>query len=63
MSEDTRYARTVQALARASVMHHRRREEQLERILADTVTLVHKNCKCRVCKHLRALARELEEGR
>ena len=59
MGDDTRYARTVQALARQSVLHHRRREEQLERILADVLTLPHKNCRCRVCKHLRHLASEL----
>lgn len=62
MGDDTRYARNVQALARQSVMHHRRREEELERILADLLTMPHKNCKCRVCKHLRHLARELEDN-
>jgi hypothetical protein len=61
MSEDNRYARNVQALARQSVIHHRRREEELERILADALALPSKGCKCRTCKHLRALARELAE--
>lgn len=60
MSDEMRYARTIQALARQSVLHHRRREEELERILADVLTLPHRNCKCRVCKHLRQLAHELE---
>jgi hypothetical protein len=63
MADENRYARTVQALARQSVIHHRRREEELERILADLLTMPHKNCKCRVCKHLRHLARELQDDR
>jgi hypothetical protein len=59
MSDESRYARNIQALARQSVIHHRRREEELERILADIISLPHKNCKCRVCKYLRHLANEL----
>ena len=60
--DDARYARNLQALARQSVLHHRRREEVLEQILADLLTLPHKNCKCRTCKHLRQLAHELESA-
>jgi hypothetical protein len=63
MADDSRYARNLQALARQSVMRHRQREEELERILADLLTLPHKNCKCRVCKHLRHLASELADDR
>ena len=59
MGDDTRYQRNLHALARRSLIHHRGREEELERILADLLSLPHKNCKCRTCKHLRQLADEL----
>lgn len=49
------------ALGRQSLLHHRKREEQLERLLADFMALAkHKRCKCDTCKALRHLAAELE---
>lgn len=64
MSEVQRFDRYQRALVRQSLIHHRRREEELERLLADVLALPHKNCKCRTCKHLRQLANELaSDGR
>lgn len=57
-----KFDRLHQALVRQSLIHHRRREEELERLLADVLALPHKNCKCRVCKHLRHLAAELDSS-
>jgi hypothetical protein len=54
-------ARLERALARQSLIHHRKREEELERLLADLFASPEKNCRCRSCKALRALRAELEE--
>ena len=53
-------ARLERALARQSLMHHRKREEQLERLLADLMAHARKKCACRPCRLLRELAAELE---
>lgn len=58
MSDQTRLER---ALARQSLIHHRKREEELERQLADLIALAkHKRCDCPAGKALRQLAKELE---
>ena len=54
-------ARLERALARQSLIHHRKREEQLERQLADLIALAkHKRCDCPAGRALRHLAKELE---
>ena len=52
--------RLERALARQSLMHHRKREEQLERTLADLLAHLEKHCRCRACRALRDLKDELE---
>lgn len=51
----------IHALARQSVVHHRRREEHLERLLADLLAHGKKKCRCGACKALRTLAASLED--
>lgn len=60
MSDQARYE---VALARQAVVHHRKREEQLERVLAGLLTAARRKCRCRACRQLRRLDRELREGR
>ncbi|MHB1950176.1 MAG: hypothetical protein ACYCQK_01725 [Acidiferrobacteraceae bacterium] len=49
-------------LARQSLVHHARREAQLERLLAQAVALAKPKCKCHACRMLRTLLAELGEG-
>lgn len=50
------------ALLRQSVVHHLKREAELERQLAGMIALARRkpHCKCEVAKALRHLAAELE---
>lgn len=58
MTADSR--EVLRGLVRQSLIHHRKREEQLEQMLADLIAAAAAcKCKCRACKHLRHLAREL----
>lgn len=56
--------RIERQLARQSVLHHRKREEQLEQTLADVIALAveHGKCGCKPCRALRHLAAELKSG-
>lgn len=51
-------AKLERALARQSVIHHRKREEQLERLLEELMAHAKKDCKG-ACRQLRELAAEL----
>jgi len=62
MSHEDRDRARLERLARQSVIHHRKREEQLERLLADVLVAVDKGCRCRACRALRSLAHELSEA-
>jgi hypothetical protein len=55
-----RSAEAERALVRQSLIHHRKREEQLEQLLADLVAHRKPKCRCKPCRLLRDLARELE---
>lgn len=62
MNTDRRRIELERGLVRQSLIHHRKREEQLERLLSDVAALAcAENCKCKPCRALRHLARELEE--
>ena len=61
--EERARLRVERQLMRQSVMHHVRREQQLEQLLADAIALSATKCKCRTCKSLRQLAAELEGSR
>jgi hypothetical protein len=58
--EDRARLRIERRLARQSVVHHLKREQQLEQLLADAMALARTKCKCGACKALRNLLDELE---
>lgn len=53
-------AEIERALARQALIHHRKHEEQLERVLADLIAVAsRKRCKCEAARTLRHLGEEL----
>lgn len=55
------FATVHHRLVRQSIRHHLAREEELMRLLADAMTLARPKCRCKACRHLLRLARELDE--
>lgn len=53
------FASVHHRLVRQSIRHHLAREEELMRLLADAIALAKPKCRCRACRHLVRLAREL----
>jgi hypothetical protein len=62
MQEERARLNAERALLRQSVVHHLKREQELERQLAGLLALAHRKpqCKCEAAKALRHLAHELE---
>ncbi len=52
-------AKLERALTRQSLVHHRKREEELERILAGLLAHIDPKCRCRACRHLAELRDDL----